>query len=64
MADTPTCRKAEGWRQQLSYLLQEYGRNVVIESLTDNVPGLTTRHATILADLAERTPSDLVPVVN
>ncbi len=64
IADTPTCRKAEGWRDQLRHLLREQGRAQVIDDLLDMVDGLTTRHAVTLADLAEQAPSDRVPAVS
>lgn len=63
MANTPTCRRADGWRDQLRHLLREHGRAQVIDDLMDMVDGLTMRQAVTLADLAEKTPSDLVPVV-
>ena len=63
LADTPACRKATTWRDQLSHLLQEFGRAAVIETLMERVEGLSMRHAITLADLAERAPSELVPVV-
>lgn len=63
MADTPTGRKADGWRDQLRHLLREQGRAQVIDDLMAMVDGLTMRHAVTLADLAEKTPSDLLPTV-
>lgn len=63
LADTPACRKAHGWRDQLSHLLREFGRPTVIETLMERVEGLSMRHAVTLADLAERAPSELVSVV-
>ena len=45
------------WRDQVAVLLTQFGRDIVIESLVESVPGLTVRHAVIMADLAERRES-------
>lgn len=45
------------WREQLRWLITRYGREVVVETLTEEVPGLTMRHAVTLVDLAQRVES-------
>ena len=59
IADSPACRKAVDWRPQLRYLLKQFGRDLVIETLTEDVDGLSTRHAMVLADLAEQEESNV-----
>lgn len=61
VAEHGTDPHARGWREQLAVLITWHGREVVIESLVELVPGLTMRHAVTMADLAMRQPSDLVP---
>jgi hypothetical protein len=50
------------WREQLRYLLDRYGREVVIEVLTEDVPGMNMRYAMTLANLAERAESEQIQV--
>ena len=46
--------KNVSWRDQLRHLLQQFGRDLVIGTLTEDVEGLSTRDAVVLADLAEQ----------
>ena len=57
LADTPACRKAHGWREQVCHLIDQYGREVVVEALMEDVLGLTMRDAVTLVDLAVREES-------
>ena len=60
LADYPDPH-ARDWREQVRALIHWYGRAVVIEALMEALPDLSMRRAVIVADLAERPASDIIP---
>jgi len=52
LANTLLSGKAQGWREQVCHLIDQYGREVVVEALMEDVPGLTLRDAVMVAVMA------------